>query len=179
MKSVCRNCKKDAGGNKFCSARCKWTWHNHNRTLTPNVVVVCESCGKEKRRWISPARLAEDKNQGRFCSRKCAGKWRRGDNHPNWNGGRLIDRDGYVLVYAPEHPQASARGYVREHRLIMESHLGRRLRRREVVHHVNDDPQDNRIENLRLYPSNKQHKSDDAKQRQRDERGRLLPKGGR
>lgn len=80
-----------------------------------------------------------------------------GSRNPAWNGGRQIDGDGYVLIHCPDHPHATLAGYVREHRLVMEKHLGRYLKRGEVVHHKNKDKQDNRLSNLELFGSNGDH----------------------
>jgi len=75
---------------------------------------------------------------------------KRGAKNPNWRGGRKIDRQGYILVLAPEHPKANAEGYVYEHRLVMEGSLGRMLCPVEVVHHINGKHDDNREANLVL-----------------------------
>lgn len=75
----------------------------------------------------------------------------------SWKGGRTVDTDGYVLIFSPDHPDANRGGYVREHRLVMEGLLGRRLTRREVVDHRNGNRSDNRPENLRLYACNADH----------------------
>lgn len=77
-------------------------------------------------------------------------KPRSGASNPRWKGGRV--RGGhegrYWMRHAPDHPAANTIGYVLEHRLVMEERLGRYLRPDEIVHHINDDPTDNRVENL-------------------------------
>lgn len=88
---------------------------------------------------------------------------RSGEGHPKWAGGRIRDKDGYVLVYRPDHPRARNRGpslkpiYVLEHILVMEEKLGRSLLPEEVVHHVNGVNDDNRPENLMLFQTNADH----------------------
>lgn len=62
------------------------------------------------------------------------------------------------------------------HRYIMEQHLGRKLIVNEVVHHINGDILDNRIENLQLMTDN-EHKSLHSKRfRHSDETKKLMSK---
>lgn len=80
-----------------------------------------------------------------------------------WKGGIHIDRDGYHLQKVQNHPYATAKGYVRVHRLVMESKLGRYLTPSEVVHHRDDNPANNQIDNLELFETNALHISETMK----------------
>jgi len=82
---------------------------------------------------------------------------KKGSKCISWKGGRRIGSLGYVLIYMPEHPHANRHHYVLEHRIVMEKHLGRYLKKTEVVDHINRNRSDNRLENLRLFESNKEH----------------------
>ena len=72
-----------------------------------------------------------------------------GANNPNFAGGKYIDDKGYVRILLPDHPR-NIRGYVYEHRLLMEQYMNRYLEPWETVHHINEIKTDNRIENFFL-----------------------------
>jgi len=83
---------------------------------------------------------------------------RSGELHKGWKGGRILNKDGYVELYRPGHPNAKKHTrYMLEHRLVMEEKLGRFLKDGEVVHHKNGVKTDNRPENLELFQSNALH----------------------
>jgi hypothetical protein len=80
-----------------------------------------------------------------------------GAKHYAWKGGKRVGSDGYVLVYAPNHPHKQNNNSVREHRLVAEKKLGRYLKPTEVVHHINGNKQDNNLENLYLFKNDHEH----------------------
>mgnify|MGYP001574720473 FL=1 len=81
----------------------------------------------------------------------------RGVHHHLWKGGRWTHPEGYIYVLAREHHRANSQGYVYEHILIIEKVLGRKLRKGEVVHHINHKKNDNRPENLMIFKTNVKH----------------------
>lgn len=67
-----------------------------------------------------------------------------------YEDGSYITDSGYKMVKA-DRPGMNVRGYIAEHRLVMQEHLGRTLHDHENVHHKNGVRDDNRIENLELW----------------------------
>jgi len=81
----------------------------------------------------------------------------RGKLNPRWKGGRITEYHGYIYRYKPHHPFTNKDGYVFEHRLVMEEHIGRHLSINEVVHHKNNNCADNDIKNLILFKGQSDH----------------------
>lgn len=108
---------------------------------------ICEVCGEV----FLPPRQAEG---GKYCSYACSGKSCRIG---------LIDRAGYWYCYVPEHPNCTKQGYYAEHRLIVESSIGRYLTDTEEIHHIDHDKKNNVIDNLRIM-SKSEHSSYHMKQ---------------
>lgn len=75
------------------------------------------------------------------------------------------------MELCPNHPHADNKGYVPQHRLRMEAHLGRTLLLTEIIHHINGIRDDNRIENLMLFPGRGTHTNYHKKLEGEDQNG--------
>ena len=177
MSTKCEQCGNKTTGKRFCSHRCRWTWYNRNRQpQRPNIHGKCKVCGKRFSRYQPPSVQRMPSVTNETCGRTCAGKRRMGNRHHQWKGGRVLDQWGYVLVYMPDHQDSDKRGYIREHRLKMEKKIGRRLTKNEVVHHIDGNPANNKIGNLKLYGSHADHMRDETTEFKRKQNGTFQKK---
>src|SRR3990167_7409559 len=99
---------------------------------------------------VIPVRRTHRKSSKPVWNKGKHPEYMQGSNHHNWHGGRQFTSAGYIYIWIPKHPHANKQGYVLEHRLVMEKHIGRYLEPKEAVHHLNGNKKDNRIENLIL-----------------------------
>lgn len=113
-----------------------------------------------KKYYILVRSIAEANTGKKFTLEHCrkiagwmAGRYV-GFNSPCWRdvGSKCVCDDGYVLI------KVEGRGWVSEHRYIIEQQLSRRLNLGETVHHINEVKDDNRVENLMLFVSSGAHR---------------------
>jgi len=71
--------------------------------------------------------------------------------------GRTTVHGGYVVEECPNHPRANKWGYHAQHRLVAEHWMGRLLREGEVVHHEDDNKQNNEPVNLWVFRTHADH----------------------
>lgn len=81
---------------------------------------------------------------------------------------------GYEHFYDPSHNLARSDGWVPEHRHVMQKKIGRELKKDEVVHHIDEDKENNDPENLMLYKNNAEHMSHHNKTFRRDLLGKYV-----
>jgi hypothetical protein len=98
----------------------------------------CFTCGAEI--------LTSKTSSRRYCSRSCSLKNRikKGEAKSLPEGTRRPGGSGYIRI------KVSGK-WMFEHRLVMEQALGRKLDKRDRVHHKNGKRSDNRPENLELW----------------------------
>ena len=98
----------------------------------------------EKKAW----RLGIKKNEEFLSAIKSFA--REGEKCISWKGGRKKTLKGYIMILDKNNPNSDKSGYVLEHRKVMSEHLRRPLRNDEIVHHINGNKTDNRVENLEV-----------------------------
>lgn len=139
-KGNCLYCNKEfekrRSSSKYCSVTCQAA------ARVTRVKVECAKCGLEFEVWPSKV------TKRNYCSRDCHIQWWRencpaGDRSHNWKGGRTY-MDGYVWVTVGRNNR------VQEHRLVVEQTFDIKLGKDDIVHHINGDKTDNRIENLQI-----------------------------
>lgn len=114
--------------------------------------IICGSQVKQSRNklcsidcrtaWLTRIYVGRQLNTGRTHFRK-------GVRPATYKGYQSTEK-GYVIIHKPDWPSSNKRGYIREHRYVMEKHLGRELLPNEDVHHINHVRTDNRLENLEV-----------------------------
>jgi len=72
-----------------------------------------------------------------------------GEKHPNWK--ETISYQGYIYLHKFNHPFCDNHGYIRRSRFIVEQCLKRYLKSTEIVHHINEITNDDRIRNFIVF----------------------------
>jgi len=141
----------------MCGKITETAYHNYTRTQKKNNrkgETFCKSCatknsGEKRRGRPSPFKGTKRPNmQGEFS--------------PTWKGGEYIDVHGYKMKYVGCDKRNRTRNgwssYKKEHILVIEEYIGRKLEKGEVIHHIDGNKLNNSLDNLVLLKREKNHR---------------------
>ena len=133
---TCEKCSKSfytpATIVRFCSIHC---------SKSNKIPIKCNTC--KKTYFQIPSEIVNKKRH--FCSMKCRNILYKYSGNPNWKDGKSILPYKTIRINGKQ---------IRRHRYIMEKKIGRKLKHFEVVHHINHNPKDDRISNLKIMTRN-------------------------
>jgi hypothetical protein len=142
---------------KYCGRSCqaKHVGILHGKTRSEKrkngKIFSCLVCSNEF--YVPKHRI----DTAKYCSRRCTSLANPENTKKAQEASPLMKRSGkshqkkYVVI------RVNGR-QIREHRHVMQMHLGRDLCADEHVHHINGDPTDNRIENLMVLTNSEHQK---------------------
>ena len=137
------------GRAKFCSPECRHRYQSiimRGRKMKPEA----------KRKLIKALTgRVRTKEHSQNISKALMGKFA-GEKNFNWKGGMYKGQGrNYIRVY--NHPNSHKSGYILNSRYVVEQSIGRYLKPEEHIHHINFVKDDDRLENLFIFPTESEH----------------------
>lgn len=139
------------------------------------ITLVCAFCNKDFIRYPSQIKKRPGVNAGRFCSKECMDKSRQhgdilrckmcdtsfyrraGEQGDTKNPFCSVECYKNYRILNAKKTTYLKNGAKHRHIIIAEKYLKRKLRKGEVVHHIDENKHNNSIENLAVLPSQKIH----------------------
>ena len=136
-------CNKKHFGKGYCRSHYSYFIENKKPTTKKNIpkIYICANCSKS---------FTKQYKKPKFCSKKCSSDFQKG---------KFILKNGYKLIHLPEHHRADKYGYVREHIIVLEEKLGRKLLPKEVCHHIDGNKLNNNPNNLINFKDHATHQA--------------------
>lgn len=132
-------------------------FHSQERRGWPKTT-FCRSC-------VCKISVAKRKGKPAHNKGKKLDSSQKGSNHPSWKGGRYIASDGYVMIHVGgEKQEVGWTNYQKEHKLVAEEMLNRKLEKGEVVHHIDGQKTNNDPNNLWVTSSAKHRQAHNSLQ---------------
>lgn len=150
-----------------------------SRGSDKKILSKCDWCGKE--RWCKMNQYVRRTYKEDLCHSCAIKKWGKtrigikstlkgrkradmtGSNNPNYAGGIYMSSDGYIMIRNNEKYTGKGRVgwslYSKLHKVVMESYLGRKLVKGEVIHHIDFNKLNNTLDNLFLCKSESEHRN--------------------
>lgn len=108
--------------------------------------LICDYCGNQFLRTGYPSQFT--KYKANYCHKRCAMLAARELYRPTQI--TVLSNNGHIMVRVKTHPNANKNSQVPKAHLVMENHIGRYIKKTEVVHHIDLNPLNNNNANLQI-----------------------------